>query len=80
MAIVTGLSSGNGGKFQFGHIALFSSLILREHEIAIDDHPDREAGPDREGRLDVDLAADELLSGLIDRILGSALQGPDEVA
>jgi len=53
---------------------------LREHEIAIDDHPDREAGPDGEGRLDIDLAAHELLAGLIDRVLTAAPQGPDEVA
>src|ERR1700730_9881659 len=80
MAIFTGLSSGTAERLSFVKIGKSSSLILREHEIAIDDHPDREAGPDREGRLDIDLAAHELLSGLIDRILASTLQSPDEVA
>ena len=70
----------HGGEFQFGHSAKFLSLILREHEIAVDEDPDREARPDGEGRLDIDLAADELLAGLIDRILASTLQGADEIA
>lgn len=36
--------------------------IGRQHEIAIDDDPDREAGSNDESRLDVDLAAHELLA------------------
>jgi hypothetical protein len=71
---------GHGGEFQFGHSAKSLPLILREHEIAVDEDTDREARPDGEGRPDIDLAADKLLAGLIDRILASALQGPDEIA
>ncbi len=62
-----------GGKFQFGHGAGVSSVLLREHEVAVDDYPHWEAAPDGEGWLDIDLAADVLLAGLIDRVLASTL-------
>ncbi len=54
-------------------------MVGREHKIAIDDDPDREAGPDCESRLDVDLAAHELLAGLVERVLAAAPQGRDNV-
>ena len=53
---------------------------MREHEIAVDEDPDRESRPDGESRLDIDLAADELLARLVDRVLASTLQGADEIA
>jgi hypothetical protein len=79
IAIFTGLWSGTVESFSLV-MARVSSLILREHEIAIDDHSDREARPDREGRLDIDLAPDELLAGLIERVLAATPQGPDGTA
>lgn len=54
-------------------------MVGREHEIAIDDDPDREAGSDGESRLDVDLAAHELLAGLVERVLAAAPQGSHNV-
>ena len=64
----------HGGKFQFGGSAKSLSLILRKHQIAIDEDPDRKARPDGERRLDIDLAADKLLPRLIDQFLAPSLQ------
>ncbi len=50
-------------------------LIWFEHEIAIDDHPHREARPDRQRRLNIEIALNDFLSGLIQDyrwILGEA--------
>src|SRR5260370_5368895 len=39
-----------------------------EYEIAVDDDPHRETGPDRNRRLNVEVAADDLLPGLIQAV------------
>jgi hypothetical protein len=49
-----------------------SALIGFEYEIPVDDHTHRKSRPDREHRLDVEIAADDLLAGLVDA-LGCAL-------
>jgi hypothetical protein len=43
-------------------------LIGREYEVAIDDHADRKSRPDGDGRLDVEVAANDLLAGLVQAI------------
>src|SRR5215475_6926172 len=45
-----------------------SNLIWREHEVPIDNHADRKAGPDGDRRLDVEIAANDLLAGLVEAI------------
>jgi hypothetical protein len=45
-----------------------SSLVRLEYQVSIDDHPNRKSRPDRQGRLDVEVAANDLLSRLIERI------------
>ena len=72
MVSLTGLSFGRATELQLGH-RLPLSLIGLEHEIAVDDHAHRKSGPDRQRRLDVEIAADDLLTGLVDA-LGSALR------
>jgi hypothetical protein len=47
-------------------------VIRREYEIAVDNHTDRKAGPDRDGRLNVEVAADDLLAGLIEAVGAAA--------
>lgn len=57
------------GDFKLGHFFLsLSSTIWLKHEIAIDDHPHGKSRPDRERRLNVEIAASDLLAGLIERI------------
>jgi hypothetical protein len=68
---VNGLSSGRVESLSFV-IAILSDLIRRQHEVAIDDHADREAGTDRKGRLDVEVAAYDLLAGLVERVAAAA--------
>jgi len=55
-------------------------LVGCEHEIAIDDDPDREAGPNGQSRLDLDFAANKLLAGLVERVLAAAPQGSRNVS
>src|SRR5689334_12686281 len=59
---LNGLVVGNGA---FSTWSTFSSPIWLEYQIAVDDGPDRKSGPDCECRLDVKIAAHDLLPGLI---------------
>ena len=45
-----------------------------------DDHADGEARTDRQCRRDVELAADDLLSGLVDTVASALAQGTDDLA
>src|SRR5262249_50665010 len=45
-----------------------SAAIGREHKVAIDDHAYRKARPDRDGRLDVEIPAHDLLAGLVQAV------------
>src|SRR5262249_29864534 len=60
----TGRSSGMAESFSF--VMGGSALIGREYEVAIDDHADRKSRPDGDGRLDVEIAAHDLLAGLVE--------------
>src|SRR5712691_6108850 len=62
---LTGLSSGTAVSFSF---AMFSVVIGREHEIAIDDHAGRESWPDRQRGLGIDVAAYDQLAGLVEAV------------
>ena len=61
----TGLSSAMAPSFSF---AIFSASVWFEHEVAIDDYPHRKTRPDCQGRLDVEIAPNDLLTGLIQGI------------
>src|SRR3546814_17493499 len=50
----------------------------REDQIARDDDPHREAGPDRERRRNVELAPNDFLTGLIDAFLRTGAQRTDQ--
>lgn len=52
--------------------AASSTLIGREHEVAIDDDAHREAGPDRDRRLDVEVTSNDLLPGLVQAVAAAA--------
>jgi hypothetical protein len=55
-------------------------LIRRKHEITVDDHADRKAWSDRERRLDVEIASNNLLAGLIEAIATASPQCPNDIA
>src|ERR1700722_20714850 len=69
-ASFTGLSSAIAPSFSFAML-VYSPLIRLQHEVTIDDHADRETRPDRQRRLDVEIALYDFLSGLIQAIAGS---------
>src|SRR5215211_4433036 len=48
--------------------AIFSASVWFEHEVAIDDYPHRKTRPDCQGRLDVEIAPNDLLTGLVQGI------------
>src|SRR3546814_14349992 len=50
----------------------------REDQIARDDDPHREAGPDRERRRNVELAPNDFLTGLIDAVLRTGAQRTED--
>jgi hypothetical protein len=58
----TGLSSAMAPSFSF---AIFSASVWFEHEVAIDDYPHRKTRPDCQSRLDVEIAPNDLLTGLV---------------
>jgi hypothetical protein len=55
-----------------------SASVGLKDKIAGDDHTDGEAWPNGERRLDRELTPDDLLAGVVDRVLGAALDGLDE--
>src|SRR3546814_329091 len=51
----------------------------RDHNVARYQHPDRIAGTDGQRGLDVELAADDLLPGLVERILPAVADGAGDI-
>src|SRR5262249_36660254 len=49
-----------------------SALVGREYQVAINDHAHWETGPDGDGRLDVGIAATDLLAGLVQAVGAAA--------
>src|SRR5258708_40227845 len=45
-------------------ILTFSTLVRRKHEVSVDDHTDRKAGPDSDRRLDIEIAAHDLVQAV----------------
>ena len=72
--ILTGLSSAMAPSFSFAT----SASVGFEYEVASYDHPHGEARADGERRLDRELTAHDLLTGVVDSVLGAALDGLDE--
>ena len=75
----TGLSSAMAPSLSF---AIFCPLpfVRLKHQIAIDDHPDRKARPDRQRRLDIEIAPNDLLTGLVQGIRCPASKRLNNVA
>jgi hypothetical protein len=65
-----------GPSFSFA----ISASIGFEHEIAGNDDADGEPRPDRQRRRDVELAANDLLSGLADTVARALTQSADSLA
>src|SRR3546814_21119901 len=42
-----------------------------KHQVSRDNHADREAGSDGQRRRDIELPADDLLAGIVDRVLAA---------
>src|SRR6478609_7195358 len=55
--------------------AIFSASVWFEHEVAIDDYPHRKTRPDCQGRLDVEIASNDLLTGLVQGIPCATAKG-----
>jgi hypothetical protein len=49
-------------------------LIASQNEVTIDDHPYRKSWPYGQRRLDIEVASDNLLSRLVERIATSTTQ------
>src|SRR5690242_17619605 len=64
---LTGLSSGIVPSFSFAMIVA-SCAVWLENEIMGDHHADGETRPDRDRRLDIERAPDQLLAGLIEAL------------
>jgi hypothetical protein len=76
---LTGLSTDIAPSLSFAMVAALTSVRFK-HEITVDDHAHRETRSDRQGRLDVKIALNDLLSGLIQAIAGTAAERRDDVA
>src|SRR5574337_1422953 len=76
---LTGLSSGIVPSFSFAMIVA-SSAVGFENEVVRDHHAHRKTWPDRDRRLDVERAADNLLAGLVDALRHPLLNGLGERA
>src|SRR5690606_20060920 len=55
-----------------------SASVGLEDEVAGDDDANRKAGPDGQRRGDVQLAADDLLAGVVDRVLTTIADSLDQ--
>ena len=72
-----GLVVSDSAEFKFRHV--FSLPFVRlQHEVTIDDHAHRETRPDRQRRLDIEIALNDLLPGLVQAIAGSETERCDD--
>src|SRR6516162_9713187 len=58
----------------FNCSAIISTLIGCEQEVAVDDHAHREAWPDRDRGLNIQIATNELLAGLVETVGATAAE------
>lgn len=56
------------------------TFVWLKDEVTIDDHADRETWSDRQRRLDVEIALNNLLSGLIQALAGATAKRLDDTA
>src|ERR1700757_1154854 len=71
---LTVLSLGSGPSFSLLISCAPSALIGHKDQIAVDNHPHREARPDGQGRLHIQLTAHQCLSGLVDGVLSTGAE------
>ena len=69
----------DGSELEFCHCRLLSFIRLK-HEVTIDDDPHRKTRPDRQRRLDVEIALNDFLPSLIQTVALPAAKRPDDVA
>jgi hypothetical protein len=55
------------------------TLVTFKHEVAVDDHAHRKPRPDCQRRLNVKIALNDFLSGLVQAIAGSTTERCDEL-
>jgi hypothetical protein len=73
-----GFSSASGASLSFTIVSL-STFERLQNQVAVDDHPHRETRPDRQGWLDVEVALNGCLSGLIHAVAGPAPKRGDDI-
>ena len=56
------------------------TFVRLKHEVAVNDHADRKTWPDRQRGLDVEIALNNLLSGLVQGIAGSPTECCNDIA
>src|SRR5215471_11633295 len=75
---LTGVSSTMAPIFKRAMIP--STLIRFQYQVAIDEHANRETRSNCQCRLDIEVAADDLLTSLIHGVAGASSQGTGDVA
>src|SRR6266852_1767209 len=60
-------------------ICIFSPLVRFEHQVAVDDHAHWKPRPDRQRWLDVKIALNDFLSGLVQAIAGSTTERSNNI-
>ena len=53
---------------------------MRQYDVAVDDDPQRPAGPHPQGRLDIEVAPDQLITGAGAALLRGFTNGADKIA
>lgn len=56
------------------------AFVWFEYEIPVDYHPHRKTRPDRQRRLNIEIALNNLLSGLIQALAGTAAKRLDDIS
>src|SRR6266581_2451885 len=75
----TGLSSAIVPSLSFA-IFIFLTPVRIEYQITVDDYADRETRPNRQCRLDIEIALNSFLSDLIQTVTGSAAKCLHDIA
>src|SRR5216684_732756 len=69
---------GDGTELELCHVVSLT-LVRFENEVAVYGHAHRKPRPDRKCRLDVKIALNDFLSGLIQTVAGSTTERCDDI-